>query len=294
MLAFLGDVYSLAYGLVNALLIRLSYPAATCLLFLAAEWLLPRSRNSFASYRRAALFMTAAIALNTLVIKALERTMGALQLPPLAVLDLRPLTESPSLALRVVGWLAAALGIAVVGNFFYYWFHRAQHRFGWLWRFHSIHHSITELSATASYHHVTEDLFQYVAVTIPMAILLGVQSGPVPWLVLVLAGAQAYFIHSSAGLDIGPLRYLLCDNRFHRVHHSRDALHRDRNFGTVSPLWDVLFGTAWFPRRGEWPAVGLDEMGEPQSVGAYLLAPFRARGAPADQRVSNTRARSVA
>jgi sterol desaturase/sphingolipid hydroxylase (fatty acid hydroxylase superfamily) len=238
--------------------------------------------------------MATVVALNTLVIKALEGTMGALQLPPLAVLDLRPLTESPSLAMRVMGWLAAALGIAIVGNFFYYWFHRAQHRFGWLWRFHSVHHSITEMSATASYHHVTEDLFQYVAVTIPMAILLGVQSGPVPWLVVVLAGTQAYFIHSSVRLNFGPLRYLLCDNRFHRIHHSREEQHRDRNFGTVSPVWDMLFGTAWFPRRAEWPAVGLDETREPQTVSAYLLAPFWDRGVPPGQRLPGKRARSAA
>ena len=89
MLAFLCDAYSLAYGLVNALLIRLTYPAATCLLFLAAEWALPHNRNSIASYRRAAVFWAAAIAFNTLVLKALEGTMGALRIPPLAELDLR-------------------------------------------------------------------------------------------------------------------------------------------------------------------------------------------------------------
>jgi sterol desaturase/sphingolipid hydroxylase (fatty acid hydroxylase superfamily) len=294
MLGFLGDAYSIAYGLVNALLIRLAYPAATCFLFLMLEWTLPRSRSSLGSYRRGAIFMATVVAINTLVIKALEGTMGALQIPPLAVLDLRPLTESPALAPRVAGWLVAALGIAVAGNFFYYWFHRAQHRFGWLWRFHSVHHSITEMSATASYHHVTEDLFQYVAVTVPMAVLLGVQSGPVPWLVVVLVGTQAYFIHSSVRLSFGPLRYLLCDNRFHRIHHSRDAQHRDRNFGTVSPVWDALFGTAWFPRRGEWPAVGLDQVGEPRSITEYLLAPFQSRGATPAQPLPSSRSRSVA
>ena len=110
---------------------------------------------------------------------------------PLAFLDLRPLTESPSLPLRITGWLVAALGIAMVGNFFYYWMHRAQHRFGWMWRFHKVHHSITEMSATSSYHHVAEDLFQFAAVTMPMAILLGVASGPVPWLVIVLANTHS-------------------------------------------------------------------------------------------------------
>lgn len=281
MLSFLGDVYSIAYGLVNALLIRLAYPAAACALYLLPELLRPHCRNSLASYRRGAVFMVAAIALNTLVIKALDGSLHGLDLPPLAVLDLRPLTESESLAVRVAGWLAAALGIAMIGNFFYYWLHRAQHRFAWLWAFHRVHHSITEMSATTSYHHVAEDLFQFAAVTLPMAVLLGVESGPVPWLVLVLAGTHGFYIHCSARLDIGPLRYLLCDNRFHRIHHSREARHRDRNFGTTTPLWDVLFGTAWFPRRAEWPAVGLDEVSEPRTLADYLLLPFRA-SRPAD------------
>ena len=280
MLSLLGDIYSVAYGLVNALLIRLMYPAGACLLYLLPELLLPHSRNSLRSYLRGAGFMAAAIAVNTVVIKALDGSLHGLDLPPLAVLDLRPLTESESLWRRLAGWLAAALGIAMVGNFFYYWLHRAQHRFAWLWRFHAVHHSITEMSATASYHHVAEDLFQFVAVTLPMAVLLGVESGPVPWLVLVLAGTHGFYIHSSSRLGLGPLRWVLCDNRFHRIHHSRDPRHRDRNFGTSTPLWDVLFGTAWFPRRGEWPAVGLDEQPEPRSVAEFLLLPFRRTSPP--------------
>jgi sterol desaturase/sphingolipid hydroxylase (fatty acid hydroxylase superfamily) len=58
-----------------------------------------------------------------------------------------------------------------------------------MWRFHRVHHSIAEMYATNSYHHVAEDFFQFVAVTIPMSYLLGVEAGPVPWLVVVLANA---------------------------------------------------------------------------------------------------------
>lgn len=275
MLAFLADAYSVAYGLVNSLLIRLAYPLGACLLYLLPELLLPRTRNSLQSYRRAAVFLVVAIAINTLVLKAMEGSTGFFEVKPLAFLDLRPLTESPSLPLRVTGWLVAVLGITIVGNFFYYWMHRAQHRFGWMWRFHRVHHSITEMSATASYHHVAEDLFQFAAVTMPMALLLGVASGPVPWLVIVLANTHSYFIHTSARLNIGPLKYLICDNRFHRIHHSREQHHIDHNFATTTPLWDVLFGTAYFPRRDEWPAVGLDDVPEPRTIADYLLMPFR-------------------
>lgn len=39
MLAFLADAYSVAYGLVNSMLIRLAYPAGACLLYLLPELL---------------------------------------------------------------------------------------------------------------------------------------------------------------------------------------------------------------------------------------------------------------
>src|SRR5262249_31221026 len=56
----------------------------------------------------------------------------------------------------------AAFGIYLfVVDFFYYWFHRAQHRFGWLWDQHSLHHSTTTVNVTtAVYHHWTEGALQ--------------------------------------------------------------------------------------------------------------------------------------
>ena len=60
MLAFLSDAYSACYGFVNALLIRLEYPAATCAAYLVFELLMPRGRNSARSYIHGAYFVGAA------------------------------------------------------------------------------------------------------------------------------------------------------------------------------------------------------------------------------------------
>lgn len=285
MLAFLSDAYSAAYGFVNALVIRLGYPAVTCLAYLAFELLLPRSRNSARSYLHGAYFVFAAVTINTLVLIVAQSATGVQQVAPgtevthktssLFALDLTRLTNSENSTLRVAGWLVATFGIAVIADFFYYWMHRAQHAIPWMWRFHRVHHSITEMSATNSYHHVAEDLFQYVAVTLPLIFLFDVSSGPVPWLLIVVLNTQTYFIHSSANFNIGPLRYLVSDNRLHRIHHSREDRHLNRNFATRTPLWDVLFGTAYFPRRDEWPDVGLTELEEPRTLRDYLLLPFR-------------------
>src|SRR5262249_35266051 len=137
----------------------------------------------------------------------------------------------------------------------------------------AVHHSITELGAVSSYHHFTEDMLQYFCVGVPTALLIKVNGGAVPWIVLTVAASHAYFIHSSMNVNIGPLRYLIGDNHFHRIHHSRDPRHIGRNFGTLTPIWDVLFGTAYFPRKGEWPAVGLEDVAEPARIRDYLLMP---------------------
>ena len=296
MLSFLGEAYSFCFGFVNALLIRLEYPAAICAALLVFELLRPRSRNSARSYLDGAIFMGAAIAINTGVLTALQLITGVQQITPgmtgnerfggLIPLDLTPFTTSESFPVRLLGWLGATIGIAFIADFFYYWMHRAQHTFGWMWRFHKVHHSITQMSATASYHHVAEDLFQYVAVTLPLTFLFGVAAGPVPWLLIVMVGWHAYFLHTSANYNIGALRYVLADNRLHRIHHSREERHINRNFATQTPVWDMLFGTAYFPRKDEWPAVGLSDTAEPRTVRDYLFMPFRSERAGVDNLVA--------
>ena len=141
------------------------------------------------------------------------------------------------------------------------------------------------MSAINSYHHVTEDFFQYVGVTLPVAFLLGVAAGPVPWLLIVVFNTHTYFIHSSTRINLGPVRYLISDNRLHRIHHSREPRHYNCNFGTTTPLWDMLFGTAYFPKADEWPQVGLVDVQEPRTFRDYLMLPFRGEAAAAEQPV---------
>jgi sterol desaturase/sphingolipid hydroxylase (fatty acid hydroxylase superfamily) len=40
-------------------------------------------------------------------------------------------------------------------------------------------------------------------------------------------------------------RWLLISPVAHRIHHSPEVEHFDRNFGGITPLWDRLFGT-WY------------------------------------------------
>jgi sterol desaturase/sphingolipid hydroxylase (fatty acid hydroxylase superfamily) len=65
------------------------------------------------------------------------------------------------------------------------------------------------------------------------------------------------------------------DNRYHRIHHSPEPHHKDKNFAAFSSVWDLLFRTAYFPRPNEWPDTGLSDIGEPQRLSEFLWQPFR-------------------
>lgn len=273
--AFLGPAYSVAYGIVNGLGLRFVAVAQVLGIYFVIETLLPRSRNSFASTWRGALFNATSLTFNTFLFTAIYAVLSRENLVPLFHVDISWLTKSEYLPLRIVGWVGAAFGVAMVGDVFYYWFHRAQHGIPFLWRFHRVHHSIEEMSAISSYHHVAEEFMQYLAVVIPIGLLLKIDAEAVPWLLLSVVATHNYFIHSSVNVNIGPLRYIFADNHYHRIHHSLEPRHFNKNFGTATPWWDVLFGTVHFPRRGEWPKTGLAEVREPRTVKEYLTMPFR-------------------
>lgn len=206
-------------------------------------------------------------------IDPLQQLWAALGLSPLLELHFdRWFAWAGPLAAILAGLLAL-----VVADFFGYWFHRIQH--GPLWRFHAVHHSIEELHATNSYTHLADTLFQFVLITIPMS-FIPISQGAQPAVMTLLIALHPYFIHSPMLPHLGPLRRVVTDNRYHRIHHSTDPAHFGRNFGTTTTIWDQVFGTAYFPKPDEWPDTGLADMREPRNLWDWLVAPFRFRRRP--------------
>jgi sterol desaturase/sphingolipid hydroxylase (fatty acid hydroxylase superfamily) len=179
-----------------------------------------------------------------------------------------------------LGYALAIFVGGLIGDFFFYWMHRAQH--AWFWRFHAVHHSIEDLNAIASYHHVTEELIRAVFIYVPTGLLV-TDAGALGPFLTDLVVLQGFYIHSCTRLHLGPLRYLIGDNAFHRIHHSNEPHHFAKNFSGFSPIWDVVFGTAYFPQPGEWPATGLAGRQEPGSIGEYVMQPFVRRRDAAPQ-----------
>lgn len=166
----------------------------------------------------------------------------------------------------------------LIGDFFHYWQHRFEHRFAW--RFHAIHHAARDLAGTSNFTHFTHGLMMQIVYSIPVAVLCR-DPLAIPAVSLVLY-IDATFVHSPTKLTIGPLWRLFCDNRFHRIHHSAEPRHFEKNFGAFFPFWDVIFGTAYWPAKDEWPETGISDHGEIETVRDFLFLPFRRRGVRVD------------
>ena len=193
-------------------------------------------------------------------------------LVPIAPLLVLPLDR----ALAWAGPAAPALEIVaglVVLDFFEYAYHRIQHAA--LWPLHGLHHCVEDLSAATNYGHFLETPFRQALLLLPYSLVV-LTHGPQPAFIPLLLAWKETYIHSPTSVNFGPLRYLLVDNVYHRIHHSKDPAHFGKNYGIITPLWDVAFGTAYFPKPGEWPETGVDGLPEPRTFGAFLTFPLRA------------------
>jgi len=138
-----------------------------------------------------------------------------------------------------------------------YWSHRLLHRSGW-WQFHAVHHSSKDLDwlVTLRVHPIEELVHKLINTT--LLLLLGYD----PRATLIAAPIltiHTIFIHANLDWDFGPLRGVIVSPVFHRWHHAMEREAWNKNFSTILPLWDILFGTYYMP-RGRYPAsVGISE-----------------------------------
>jgi sterol desaturase/sphingolipid hydroxylase (fatty acid hydroxylase superfamily) len=108
------------------------------------------------------------------------------------------------------GAILAAIASAIAADFFYYWYHRAMHR--WLWPIHAPHHSITELNAVSANIHPLDELVRVLLMAVPLALLLDTNTSVAAFMPLLFV-LQGHISHSTVKLSYGPLRRVFVDNR---------------------------------------------------------------------------------
>jgi len=162
--------------------------------------------------------------------------------------------------------VVALLVITFVG----YWAHRGMHRLWPCWEIHKIHHSVQNMNCTSIYHKHFLELLLHTPLAVMSSLLLGTELvAPlgIIWVATDLLG------HSNIRLDIGRLSYVISTPQAHRVHHSTNRAHYDRNFGNQFMLWDHVFGTFYYDPKDAPLVYGVDEQ-VPLSFLKQQILPF--------------------
>ena len=171
-----------------------------------------------------------------------------------------------------------ALSFVLMDLGFYYW-HVANHRVPFLWRFHNVHHIDPDLDVSTAFR------FHFGEITLSTGFSLLQVSliGPSAWSFAVyqlVFQAEVLFHHSNLRLPIRAERLLnkvLVTPRMHGIHHSQVQRENNSNFGTVLPWWDRLHRTLGVNIPQETVVVGVPgyTLAEDNTFWNALLIPFR-------------------
>lgn len=142
-------------------------------------------------------------------------------------------------------WLYAIIGLLLLDLIGAYFVHWTEHQVKWMWQFHVIHHTDTNIDTTsANRHHPGESVFRFLFTTLAVFV-----AGAPMWLVFMyqfFSILSAQFIHANINLPKwldSALSWVIITPDMHHVHHHYMLPYTDSNFGNIFSVWDRLFGT---------------------------------------------------
>ena len=174
--------------------------------------------------------------------------------------------------------LRAIVAFLLFDIWMYYW-HIANHRVPFFWRFHRAHHSDIEMDTTTALRFHPGELVLSSFIRLPVIVLIGMNFSELV-LFEVILNCSTLFHHSNVALREKwdrLLRVLFVTPNMHRVHHSVERGEMNSNFTSVLSLWDRLGRT--FNIRDDTRAItfGLPTFREKkyQRLWGFLITPFR-------------------
>ena len=161
----------------------------------------------------------------------------------------------------------------------FYWWHVANHRIAFLWRFHNVHHIDPDLDVSTAFRFHVGEVVLSTAFRIVQVGVIGLPA----WMFAayeIVFQANTLFHHSNVRLPIGMERLLnlvIVTPRMHGIHHSQVRDETNSNFSVVFSWWDRLHQTLGLNIPQAEIAIvvpGYAQEGD-NSVANALLLPFR-------------------
>lgn len=140
------------------------------------------------------------------------------------------------------GLIKGIIAFAFFDLAIYVW-HRASHKYEWLWRFHKIHHSDKSFNVSTGFRFHVFDLLLEIVYKCAFVIVIGVNA----YLVLSIEIIELFFIFfHHANIQVpkeNEISQFIITPSLHRTHHSTLRSEHDSNYGIVLSIWDKMFNT---------------------------------------------------
>ena len=163
----------------------------------------------------------------------------------------------------IVMSITYTLFLFMLDDFSRYCVHAALHRIPFLWAFHKVHHTAQTLTPFTVFrtHPVEAVLFFIRGVFVQaftVAVFVFLFGDEID--LLTIYGVQLFlFVFNISGANLRhshcPIRYggfletFLISPAQHQIHHSTSDEHKDKNYGSVLAIWDLLFGTLYKSKK---------------------------------------------
>ena len=173
--------------------------------------------------------------------------VAALLVRPLAMATLAWASDRPFGAVHLVPMPVAAQFVLsfLLMDLTFYWWHVANHRVPFLWRFHNVHHIDPDLDVSTAFRFHFGEVALSAAFRVAQVSVIGLSAWMFALYELVFQ-ANTLFHHSNVRLPIRVERLLnlvLVTPRMHGIHHSQVRDETNSNYSVVFSWWDRLHRT---------------------------------------------------
>ena len=168
-------------------------------------------------------------------------------------------------------------------DFWFYWSHRIEHKVPVLWAFHRLHHSDEHMNtSTWARDHFLQNAWRAFFSVFTLGTIVDLdltEAGKAALYSNMFLAGLSLFYHSAIRARLPWLDRILVTPQVHRIHHSIDPEHYNKNFADALPIFDILFGTYHRPSKEEFPATGLGPaFPAPRSIWSAQFGPLVAVG----------------
>ncbi|HEX6641414.1 MAG TPA: sterol desaturase family protein [Thermoanaerobaculia bacterium] len=183
--------------------------------------------------------------------------------------------------LQMVGWprwVEIIIAIVLL-DYTLWWWHWANHRVPFFWRFHLVHHADRDLDTSTALRFHFGELILSIPVRAAQMIIVGVDP-PTLWLWQTILFGSILFHHANVRLPVRVERLLVrvvVTPRMHGIHHSDRIEETNSNWSSLLSVWDFLHRTMRLDVPQERVVIGVPAYDDAAdvTVGKMLLLPFR-------------------